>query len=171
MIKVLSFDLGHTILDERVGRDIGIKLCPAIPMPGVEEVLPKIGLPMALWANTQNATVNDVKEWLSRASLDQYFSWIVTSSDIGYRKPDERFFKLALHRCGCDPTEVLFIGNQMNSDIKGANLCGIRCVLLTGLAYRSSDDVGDPTAIPTYKIEYLGELPNLLAELRVQGLV
>jgi putative hydrolase of the HAD superfamily len=168
MIKVLSFDLGHTILDERVGRDIGMKLCPAIPMLGVEEVLPKIRLPMALWANTQNATASDVKDWLSRAALDQYFTWIVTSSDIGYRKPDKRFFKSALNACGCNPDEVLFVGNQKNSDIKGANLSGIPCVLLTGSVYRSSDDSGDPTAIPTFKIEHLGELLKLLAELRIQ---
>jgi len=165
MIKVLSFDLGHTILDERAGQDVDIRFRTAIPMPGVLEALPKIRLPMAIWANTRDATAGDVKRWLSRAALDRYFRWIVTSSDIGYRKPDLRFFASALRECGCNADEVLFIGNQLNSDIKGANLCGIQSVFLTGSAYRSSDDVLDPTAIPTHEIEHLADLPNLLARL------
>ena len=115
---------------------------------------------MGVWANTHNASAGDVKQWLSRADLDRHFRWIVTSFDIGYRKPDQRFFALALHECGCNAKEVLFIGNQLNSDIKGANISGICSVLLTGPAYRSNDDVFDPTVNPTHKIEHFGELPN-----------
>jgi len=69
-------------------------------MPGVLEVIPQIRLPMGVWANTHNATADDVKQWLSRADLDRHFKWIVTSSDIGFRKPDERFFVSALTGCG-----------------------------------------------------------------------
>lgn len=165
MIRVLSFDLGHTLLDEEAGRDVDIRFRPAIPMPGVLKVLPTITLPMAVWANTRDATAEDVKRWLDRATLGRYFRWIVTSSDIGYRKPDQRFFAAALGECECKANEVLFIGNQLNSDIKGANVCGIPSVLLTGPAYRSNDDSPDPTANPTYKIEQLEDLPNLLASL------
>jgi len=156
-IKVLIFDLGRTILDEEAGRDVDIHFRPAIPMSGVLEVIPKIRLPMGVWANTHDATADDVKLWLSRANLDQHFRWIVTSSDVGYRKPDQRFFALALQQCGCKPEDVLFIGNQLNSDIKGANICGICSVLLTGPAYRSIDDDLDPVAKPTFKIEHLRE--------------
>jgi FMN phosphatase YigB (HAD superfamily) len=168
MIKVLIFDLGHTILDEEAGRDVDIHFRPAIPMPGVQELIPQIRLPMGIWANTRDTTAKDVKQWLSRADLDQYFRWIITSSDVGYRKPDERFFASALRECGYSANEVLFIGNQLNSDIKGANICSIQSVLLTGPAYRSNDDIFDPTAFPTYKIEHLGELLLLLAKIGLQ---
>jgi FMN phosphatase YigB (HAD superfamily) len=169
MIKVLIFVLGHTILDEEAGRHVDIHFRPAMPMPGVLEVIPKIRLPMGVWANTHDASADDVKQWLSRANLDQYFKWIVTSSEVGYRKPDQRFFALPLRECECAADEVLFIGNQMNSDIKGANICGIDSVLLTGPAYRSIDDDLDPTAKPTFKIEHLEQLPNLLARLGLQN--
>ena len=165
MIRVLIFDLGHTILDEEAGLDSDIHSRPAIPMPGVVEVIPRIKLPMGVWANTHDATAGDVRNWLRRADIAQYFRWVVTSSDIGYRKPDQRFFQLALRACGCGPQEILFIGNQLNSDIKGANICGISSVLLTGPAYRSRDDDFDSTANPTYRIEHLGELPSLIARL------
>lgn len=168
MIRVLSFDLGHTILDENAGRDVDIQRRAAIPMPGVVEVLPKITVPMALWANTQEASAGDVKQWLGRAGLERHFRWVVTSSDIGYRKPDPRFFAAALKECGCNADELLFIGNQKNTDIHGANLCGIQSVLLTGSFYRSVDDADDSTAEPTHTIQDLGELPDLLARLGIQ---
>jgi putative hydrolase of the HAD superfamily len=165
MIRVLSFDLGHTILDEEVGQEINMRFRPAIPMPGVLEVLPRIRLPMGVWANTFDATASDVKRWIGRAALDRYFKWIVTSSDVGYRKPDQRFFAFALKQCGCEAQEVLFVGNQRNTDVKGANICGIQSVLLTGSSYRSKDDIDDTTAIPTYQIAQLAELPHLLAKI------
>ena len=166
MIKVLIFDLGHTILDEERDREIDILVRPAFPMPGVTEVIPRISLPMGIWANTTAATADDVKQWLRRASLDQYFSYVVTSTDIGYRKPDRRFFTRALAECGCIANEVLFVGNQLNSDIAGANACGIPSVLLTGPAYRSGDD-GEAIAEPTHNIKSLNELPDLLTKIGV----
>ena len=51
-----------------------------------------------------------------------------------------RFFDYALARCGCAPDDVLFIGNQLNTDIAGANRARIRSVWLAGDAYRSDDD-------------------------------
>jgi len=162
MIRLISFDLGRTILDEEVGREIDIRFRPAVPMPGVLDVLPQIGLPMSIWANTRASTAREVREWLGSAELDRYFKWIITSSDAGYRKPHQRFFSCALKECGCDADEVLFIGNQLNTDIKGANASGIRSVFLTGLEYRSRDDDCDPTAKPSHEIRHLSELPGLL---------
>jgi FMN phosphatase YigB (HAD superfamily) len=165
MIRLISFDLGHTLLDEVVGREIDIRFRPAVPMPGVLEVLPRIALPMSVWANTRAATVVDIKPGLGRAGLDRYFTRIITSSEAGYRKPDQKFFSYALKECGCSAGEVLFIGNQLNTDIKGANASGIRSIFLSGSDYRSPDDDGDPTANPTYMIGHLGELPDLLTAI------
>jgi hypothetical protein len=61
MIKVVAFDLGHTILNEEAGRDLDIAIRPAIPMPGVLDALPNIRLSMALWANTQGQNVQSFR--------------------------------------------------------------------------------------------------------------
>ena len=45
--------------------------------------------------------------------------------DIGYDKPDIRFFEEALRRCGLQPSEVLMIGDSMTTDIEGARKAGI----------------------------------------------
>ena len=170
MIRMVAFDLGHTILDEVEYRELAIHLRPAVPMQGVLAALPRIDLPMAIWANT-TATGAEVRAWLKGASLDHYFRCIVTSAEVGYRKPDKRFFVRALTECGYGAHEILFVGNQRNSDIEGANACGIQSVLLTAPAYRSADDCGTANAEPTYEIEYLDELPGLLRAIAASEMI
>jgi HAD superfamily hydrolase (TIGR01509 family) len=45
--------------------------------------------------------------------------------DIGYDKPDIRFYREALRRCGLQPSEVLMIGDSMTTDVLGAQAAGI----------------------------------------------
>jgi FMN phosphatase YigB (HAD superfamily) len=125
---------------------------------------------MAIWANTRVDGEAAVREWLTRAGIAEHFRWVVTSIDAGTRKPAAAFFSYALSRCALGKEEVLFVGNQVNTDIQGAIDYGIRCVWLSSSAYRSPDDSGDDqvsseTVRPTHVIETLEELPSLLERL------
>jgi FMN phosphatase YigB (HAD superfamily) len=159
--KAVAFDWGHTVMDERRDGDIPLGARPIHLMPGVSEVLPQITLPLALWANTRVATETDVRGWLERAGLNRLFQWVITSVDAGARKPERRFFEYALARCGLTPTDVLFVGNQLNTDISGAAVLGIPTVWLSGPDYRSADDA-PCNASPTYSLRTLNDLPALL---------
>ena len=160
------FDFGHTIMNELRGREIPLHARPICLMPGLPDILPRIALKMGIWANTKVARETDIRRWLRRAGIGVYFTWVVTSVDAGARKPDRRFFWYALKKCKLGKDELLFVGNQLNSDIQGANTCGIRSVWLSGRAYRSPDDnLNLRQARPTYVIKSLEELPSLLEEL------
>lgn len=161
----IAFDFGHTLMDEVRDADIELDRRPIHLMPGVAEVIPRLRVPLALWANTRVAGEAMVRDWLRRAALDQYFRWVTTSVDAGVRKPDRRFFEYALSRSALGRDEVLFVGNQLNTDIAGAAAYGIRTVWLSGAAYRSDDD-RPSDARPTYTIETLYELPGLVERLR-----
>ena len=65
---------------------------------------------------------------LERAGILPYFEDTYISMDIGYDKPDIRFFQEALHRCGLQPNEVLMIGDSMTTDILGAQAAGIEAL-------------------------------------------
>src|SRR5688572_20849888 len=91
--KAIAFDWGHTIMDERQDGDVPLAVRPIHLMPGVSDVLPQIALPLALWANTRVAGEADVRGWLARAGLSHLFRWVVTSVDVGARKPAPRFFE------------------------------------------------------------------------------
>lgn len=166
-LKAVMFDWGHTILDEDWDRELPLNTAPVHLMPGVKDTLPRIKLPMGLWANTNSYSASDIGIWLKRAGIGDYFDCVVTSSDVGFRKPDGRFFSAALEKCGFTKDEVIFVGNQLNSDIKGANDYGIRNVWLSGEAFRSKDETFTTNDIqPTYSIDSLTELPNLIESIQ-----
>ena len=167
ILRIVTFDLGHTILDEERDREVEISVRLAFPIPGVMDDLHQIRSSMRIWANTTAAVADDVREWLRRAALDHFLSCTVTSTDAGYRKPDRRFFVHALATCGCRAGEVLFVANQLNFDIAGVNACGILSVFLTDHAYHSRDDTKVDTK-PTYGIGTIKGLPELLARIGIR---
>jgi FMN phosphatase YigB (HAD superfamily) len=164
-LKAVAFDWGHTVMDECRDSDVPLDIRPVHLMPGVSEVLPQIAFPLALWANTRGAAETDVRRWLKRADLDRLFRWVITSVDAGARKPAFEFFEYALARCGLAREDVVFVGNQLNTDISGAEAFGIATVWLSGPDYRSADDVPCDVS-PTYTIRTLDDLPVLLQRFR-----
>jgi FMN phosphatase YigB (HAD superfamily) len=170
MLEAVIFDFGHTIMDEMQYREIPLRSRPVRLMPGVEEALPNIPLKLGVWANTKRAREAGVRQWLRRAGLDTYFTWVVTSAEAGYRKPDSRFFAYALWRCRLRRNDVLFVGNQLDTDIKGASDYGIANVLLSGPEFQSPDDNGSSGLVkPTYTISRLEELAELVEGLQHQN--
>ena len=67
---------------------------------------------------------------LNHAGLLRYFEDTYISMDIGYDKPDVRFYEEALRRSGLLPDEVLMVGDSMTTDIIGAQKAGIAAVYL-----------------------------------------
>ena len=90
---------------------------------------------------------------------------MITSVDAGARKPLPEFFRYALAHCGLTKDSVLFVGNQLNTDIAGGEAFGVRTVWLSGAAYRSLDD-GPCSATATYTIDTLSSLPTLVQNLQ-----
>jgi len=163
-LKAIAFDLGHTVMDERRDEHLPIDSRPIHLMPGVSDVIPHMTLRLAVWANTRVAAEADVRRWLDRAGLGRFFQWVITSVDAGARKPAPEFFEYALARCGLAKDDVLFVGNQLNTDIAGAEAFGIRTAWLSDPAYRSLDDARCE-ARPTYTIGTLHDLPALVRQL------
>ena len=62
---------------------------------------------------------------LAYAGLLPYFEDTYISMDIGYDKPDIRFYLEALRRSGLQPHEVLMVGDSMTTDVLGAQAAGL----------------------------------------------
>jgi 2-haloacid dehalogenase len=65
---------------------------------------------------------------LEHAGILPYFEDTFISMDIGYDKPDIRFYQEALRRCKLLPNEVLMIGDSMTTDVLGAQAAGIDAI-------------------------------------------
>lgn len=72
------------------------------------------GIPKCLVSNGQR--VFSEKE-LRFLGLYEYFDHVIFSSDVRYKKPDPRIFKIALDRLKLEPDEVLSIGDTMENDV------------------------------------------------------
>jgi beta-phosphoglucomutase-like phosphatase (HAD superfamily) len=121
VLKAVIFDFGHTIMDELKGEETPLDSRPVCVMPSLYNTLPHITFSMGIWANTRVSDAHDVRRWLRRARILDYFEWVITSVDAGARKPSREFFSYALKKCRLKKEEVLFVGNQLNTDIRGAN--------------------------------------------------
>jgi FMN phosphatase YigB (HAD superfamily) len=166
VIRAVAFDFGHTLVDEQKDASIPLESRPIHLMPEVSEILPHIPVPLAVWANTRTATGSDLQHFLDRAGIGRFFAWVVTSVDAGFRKPAPQFFDFALRKCGLARDEVLFVGNQLDTDVVGGQEYGIRTVWLDGSAYRSADATASPQSVrPTHTIHTLRQLQSLLESL------
>ena len=166
LITAVAFDFGHTLVDEEKNAVTSLESGAIHLMPDVSEVLPLIPFGLAVWANMRTATDTDLQQFLNRAGIGRFFTWVVTSVDAGFRKPAPQFFDFALRKCGLARDEVLFVGNQLNTDIAGGEQYGIRTVWLSGSVYRSTDETLSVQDVrPTHTIQNLRQLPPLLQSL------
>jgi len=71
-----------------------------------------------------------VRRDLARMDLARYFDPIVFSQAVGARKPDPHLFLVALSKVGCPPTRAWMVGNDPNTDVRGARGVGMVPILV-----------------------------------------
>jgi putative hydrolase of the HAD superfamily len=54
----------------------------------------------------------------------------VISAAVGHRKPSRRFFDEVARVAGCEPSEILLVGDDLENDYEGATAAGMQAVLL-----------------------------------------
>lgn len=73
-------------------------------------------------------------------SLTSYFDFVLDSYHIGVRKPNPQIFKMAVEHCGVNPAEILFIGDNIERDIRPAKTLGMNTILLSATLDNSEAD-------------------------------
>ncbi|SDC41214.1 putative hydrolase of the HAD superfamily [Pelagirhabdus alkalitolerans] len=91
--------------------------------------------------------------------LKPYFEEIIISGEFGRGKPDPRIFEHALNRMDKQPHEVIMIGDNLNTDILGANRTGIQSIWINHHG-KKADEIK-----PTYEVQSLSEIIPLLKQL------
>ncbi|WP_048718144.1 HAD family hydrolase, partial [Bacillus sp. 522_BSPC] len=80
----------------------------------------------------------------------------VISGDFGKGKPDPSIFEHAVSLLGVDKSECLMVGDNLMTDIKGANKTGIKSVWI------NREHVEKKEIQPTYEIHDLHDLLPIL---------
>jgi HAD superfamily hydrolase (TIGR01509 family) len=94
-------------------------------------------------------------EDFERLGLAQYMDAIVTSSQLGVRKPHPAIFERVLAELGVSPGEALFVGDKVREDVQGPKALGMRAVLTHQFRQEEFDGSG---SVPDLVIGSLKEL-------------
>ena len=168
-IDVVFLDWGNTLM-----ADDGSQAGPMATwlkvqeVDGVRETLRRLRLRYRLIVatNADDSGVRDVRAALSRVGIDELIDDVVSSRDVGTRKPDPLFYRAALLRAGfagvpLAPERAVMVGDSLENDVAGAQAAGLRAIWFAPRRARRA--AGAP--IPDARIHRLAELPAALTRL------
>lgn len=125
----------HALTAESID-EIEDRIWPAVvtlsPFPGIAAVLSQLSSDGVLMAAVSNASFSSRILWaeLARHHLATPLRFVLSSADIGVRKPEPEIFRTALHRLGVSAERAWFVGDTPEEDIAGATAVGLTCFLL-----------------------------------------
>lgn len=92
-------------------------------------------------------------EVLERTGLAPWLDDVLTSAEVGARKPDPLIFHRGLARAGATADEALHVGDSPVEDLEGARAAGIAAVLI-----RRDGEPGPPGAATIASLSELGRV-------------
>ena len=107
-------------------RKVDMKLVPFDDVvPALTDLKDK-GLTLGLISNVEK----DITPLLNELGLSSLLQVVVTSLDARFSKPQPEIFHEALKLAGIQASEAIYVGDQYQVDIGGANKAGMKGVLL-----------------------------------------
>ncbi len=94
--------------------------------PGYLATLKERGYFLAVISNS----VGTIEDQLRNVGLRDYFQAVFDSAVVGVEKPHPEIFQLALARAKVSANEAVFVGDTHATDVGGAQLAGLRGVLI-----------------------------------------
>jgi len=96
------------------------------------EVLAKLHTQCRLAVATNAKDSDEAEIWaaLQRVNLAEHLDQVYCLRRIGYAKPFAQFFAFILDDLQIPASQVLMVGDELEKDILGANLAGLRAVWL-----------------------------------------
>lgn len=134
--------------------------------PGAREMLQQLrddGYRLALLANYNCDRV--FQRTVDYLNLRPYFDLCLSSASVEYRKPDVRFFRLALDRWDALAYETVVVGDALLDDIRGGIELGALTVLVQGTAnpqVAHDNTTHQGQVVPDATINRLDQLPELV---------
>ncbi len=95
---------------------------------------------------------------LAELGVRPLFRVVCDSGVVGFAKPDERIFALALARLDARAEETWMVGDNLEADIRPAQRLGLRTCWLA-----PADRAGPEDFAPTQRIAHLSELERTVA--------
>ena len=158
----LGVNLKRLDIETRL-RNFDWELSPGVgAYPDVEELLPVLvshNIKIGMITNAHYPMWMRDRELQAYGLLAHFADCRLSSADVGFLKPHPAIFKAALDCLGARPDEAIFIGDNPEADIAGAQAVGMRGVLRVG---PNAPPLISGLIIPDGAINSLHELMPLL---------
>ena len=91
---------------------------------------------------------------IENSGLNKYFDQIITSEEVGVKKPNPLIFNYALEKVNAQPNESVMIGDNWEADIMGAKNVGFDVIFFNYHEQPVSENIKSVTALKEIK-QYL----------------
>ncbi len=122
----------------------------AVPEPGIKELMSAIknaGYRIGIGTN-MTSYVQYLK--IDKLGLTEYIDYMVTSEEADSEKPSAQFFELVCKKASCSPDEIIFIGDNLECDVKGSQNAGMHSVLYLPKFLKDTADIPSDGVIRSY---------------------
>lgn len=96
----------------------------------------------------------------ARYGSDLELDFLVAAERFGIEKPSRRIYEITAEQAGCDVTQLMHVGDSLDTDVAGANAAGAVSVWLNW-----SGEPADGEITPDYEIHGLAEVPPLVERI------
>jgi FMN phosphatase YigB (HAD superfamily)/membrane-associated phospholipid phosphatase len=168
-VEVVFLDWGDTLMVDDGSQPGPMAAWPEVrAVDGAQDALRRLRphYRLLVATNADDSGERDVLAALSRVGLDELVDGVISSRDVGARKPDALFYRAALLRAGraglpLAPGRAVMVGDSWPNDVAGARAAGLRAVWLNAAKARRPEGAAAPDA----EIRRLADLPQALARL------
>lgn len=129
-------------------------------IPGANDLLADLQkLGITLFVGTNGVKKTQI-ERLHGSGLDKYFAEYFISEDIGYSKPNAKFFSPMFKRISDLTSEnTVMVGDSLQSDILGASRAGLQSIWFNPNKHNNKSEIQ-----PTYTVDSYQQLYKLIAQ-------
>jgi len=132
--------------------------------PAVLETLRQQGFRLAIISNVVSRRL--VPHMLAEYGIAHYFDPVVTSSCLGWRKPNERIFGEAMRLMQLSPEACAYVGDTISRDVIGARRAGFGMAIQIRSFLTARSDRGIEHVPPDAVIRDLSEVIELVTLAR-----
>lgn len=129
------------------------------PFPGLVETLERLSKLYSLGIIT-NGYSDFQRRNIAALGIEKYFKVILDSESEGIRKPDPEIFLRALSSLSISPEEAVFVGDNIEHDIKGAKATGFFAF------WKRNGSSPENCVEADSSFSHLPEIPGLLKALK-----
>ncbi len=105
-----------------------------------------------------------IKQWekLVRLNIYSFFDEVITSEEVGRKKPDKLIYDVALGKMNGDPDKSVMIGNKFREDALGAVNAGMAAILVNSDVTEEDREFIKKEQLDITIIDNIGDINTIL---------